>query len=152
MRSCIRNAQTRLLLTCNIQQVIYQLNQIFHYTSCIAPNRATSLWCLSPRHCDCRQHSTFPSHLEAVASRWKHYGWFDLPKIWIADWYRSRDQCVTAWPTEPNRPVARQVPRSSLERNSEVQISDRSNRTQSCQRPDTAATFLRKELCCYRAQ
>ena len=31
---------------------------------------------------------------------------------------------------------------------SEVQISGRSNRTQCCQRLATAATFLRKELCC----
>ena len=33
----------------------------------------------------------------------------------------------------------------------EVQILGRSNRTQCCQRLTTAATFLRKELCCLGA-
>ena len=47
-----------------------------------------------------------------------------------------------------NRPVGWAVTRSSLEWRSEVQISGLSNRTECCQQLATAATFLRKELCC----
>ena len=38
--------------------------------------------------------------------------------------------------------------RSPLEREAEIQISGRSNRTQCCQRLATAAVFFQKELCC----
>ena len=56
------------------------VNQIFHYTCCITPNRVTSLRGPSPRHCDCGQHSSF-RNIAAAASRRQQCIRFDRPEI-----------------------------------------------------------------------
>ena len=72
-------------------------NQMFHYTRYISPKHVTSLRgylrVIAPR-----QHSSFRRNVTAVASRWLHYVWFDLPML-APQTFRSRDEHVTARPT-----------------------------------------------------
>ena len=79
--------------------------------------------------------------------------------MYTRSFYKNQEICVWSWLFFNfheflaslillNRPVGRAVTRCLWSGRSEVQISGRSNRARCYQRLATAATFLRKELCC----
>ena len=72
-------------------------NQIFNYTRCITPKRATKLQDPSPRHCACRQHSPFQKNVAAMA-RLSTLSDLSSSKF-EPKTSRSRDEGVTARPT-----------------------------------------------------
>ena len=64
---------------------IRKRNQIFHYTRCITPKRASSLWGPIPASLRRVNTALFEKKVAAVASCCQHCVQFDQPKIWTSD-------------------------------------------------------------------